>query len=258
MLRDESQVRADELSSLLPRGPTAPTGSFTGMTSPIHRSPMSSKDMASTSSPQHEFERQKVCLRLSGRHVREERAEALRHCRVCDDSVAKLWIWQVREHRGLNHGHDLAGFGADHGEAENAVVALCDKSLHEAFRLARGLRSQHGFHQQFGDARLNALARYHAYLLVTHVDAWARFCADWAIDPEALLGARPGWDTVRRTEVLARGHAFSHEEAELFLVMDALEGQEGIPESISVPPVPTAEALAREWHDLVDDAAEDE
>jgi hypothetical protein len=107
-------------------------------------------------------------------------------------------------------------------------------------------------------ARLNALARYHAYLLVTHVDAWARFCADWAIDPEALLGARPGWDTVRRTEVLARGHAFSHEEAELFLVMDALEGQEGIPESISVPPVPTAEALAREWHDLVDDAAEDE
>jgi hypothetical protein len=106
-------------------------------------------------------------------------------------------------------------------------------------------------------ARLNALARYHAYLLVTHVDAWARFCADWAIDPEALLGARPGWDTVRRTEGQARGHAYSHEEAELFMLMDALEGQQAIPETIAVPPVPTAEALAREWHDLVDGAAGD-
>src|SRR5215471_18817994 len=105
------------------------------MTSPIHRSPVSSKKMASsTSSSQYEFERQKVCLSLSGRHVREKRAEALCHCRMCDDGIAELRIWQVRQHRRLHHGHDLTGFGADHREAENAVLARTDKNLHKALR----------------------------------------------------------------------------------------------------------------------------
>src|SRR6516225_11236692 len=128
------------------------------MTSPIHRSPVSSKNMASTSSSQHEFERQKVCLSLSGRHVREKRAEALCHCRVCDDSVAKLWIWQVRDHRGLNHGHDLAGLSADHRKAENAVVARTDKNLHKALRFVRRCRPAHRLHRQPRNARGHTLA----------------------------------------------------------------------------------------------------
>ena len=54
--------------------------------------------------------------------IREERDEALRHCRVRDDRVAQARVGHARQHRGLDHGHDLAGLGADHGEAENAVA----------------------------------------------------------------------------------------------------------------------------------------
>src|SRR6516164_9905122 len=104
------------------------------MTSPIHRSPVSSKNMASTSSSQHEFERQKACLSLSGRHVREKRAQALRHRRVGNNGIAELRVWETGQHRRLHHGHDLTGFGADHREAEKAVVARTDKNLHKALR----------------------------------------------------------------------------------------------------------------------------
>ena len=49
-----------------------------------------------------------------------------------DDGIAELRVWETRQHRRLHHGHDLAGLGADHREAENAVVARTDKNFHEA------------------------------------------------------------------------------------------------------------------------------
>src|SRR6266550_7652535 len=63
------------------------------------------------------------------RHIREERAKSLRHRRVRENSIAKLRIWQVSQHRRLHHGHDLTGFGAYHRKAENAVVSRTDESL---------------------------------------------------------------------------------------------------------------------------------
>src|SRR5215468_12179682 len=128
------------------------------MTSPIHRSPVSSKNMASTSPSQHEFERQKACLSLSGRHVREERAEAFRYRRVGDDGIAELRVWETGQHRRLHHGHDLAGLSADHRKAENAVVARTDKNLHKALRFVRRCRPAHRLHRQPCDARGYTLA----------------------------------------------------------------------------------------------------
>jgi hypothetical protein len=42
---------------------------------------------------------------------------------VDENGVSEPPIWQVRQHRRLHRGHDLAGLGANHREAENAVVA---------------------------------------------------------------------------------------------------------------------------------------
>src|SRR5690349_12423541 len=69
------------------------------------------------------------------RHIRKERAEALGHGRMRDDGVAELRKWQARKHRGLHHGHDFAGLGANHREAEDAVVTP-NKRLHEPLCLA--------------------------------------------------------------------------------------------------------------------------
>src|SRR6516162_4940211 len=57
------------------------------------------------------------------RHIREERAEALRHRRVGDNGIAELRVWETGQRRRLHHGHDLAGLCADHCKAENAVIA---------------------------------------------------------------------------------------------------------------------------------------
>src|SRR6202167_3576567 len=92
-----------------------------------------------------------------GRNVREEEAQALREGRVRKNRVAKPRVGQVRQHRHLHHGHDLAGLGADHGEAEDAVVTVPDESLHEAQCLAARLRPQHSAHRHPGDAHLDAL-----------------------------------------------------------------------------------------------------
>jgi ABC-type methionine transport system ATPase subunit len=47
-----------------------------------------------------------------GRHIREEVAEALRHCGMRQNGIADLRIWQVGQHRGLHRGHDLTGLAA--------------------------------------------------------------------------------------------------------------------------------------------------
>jgi hypothetical protein len=41
-----------------------------------------------------------------------------------DDRVAQTGVGHARQHRGLDHGYDLAGLGAKHGEAENAIANL--------------------------------------------------------------------------------------------------------------------------------------
>jgi hypothetical protein len=66
------------------------------------------------------------------RHIREELAESLHHRRVREDGVAEPRVWQVCQQRRLRHGDDLAGLGAKHREAENAVVTPPNERLHEA------------------------------------------------------------------------------------------------------------------------------
>jgi hypothetical protein len=93
---------------------------------------------------------------LSGRHVREQRAQPLCHRRVREGGVAKLRIRQVCQHRSLHYGHDLTGLGANHRKAEYAVVAP-DKSLHEALCFVRRLRPQDSARRQLRDACSDAL-----------------------------------------------------------------------------------------------------
>jgi len=95
---------------------------------------------------------------LSGRYIREERAEALRHCRVRDDRVAQARVRHAGQHRGLNHGHDFARLGAEHGETQNAVAVGLDQCLQEAARLRDCPRSQHGDDRQLRDTNGDALA----------------------------------------------------------------------------------------------------
>src|SRR6266576_1713835 len=64
--------------------------------------------------------------------IREECDESLRHDRVHDDRVAQTGVEHARQHRGLDHGYDLAGLGAKHGEAESALTVCFDQSLHKA------------------------------------------------------------------------------------------------------------------------------
>ena len=62
------------------------------------------------------------------------------------------------QHRRLHRGHDLTGLGADHREAENAVVTFADQRLHETLSFVGRLRSQHRAHRQPRDARGDAVA----------------------------------------------------------------------------------------------------
>src|SRR5260370_41744574 len=63
-----------------------------------------------------------------------------------DNGIAELRIWETCQHRGLHDGHDLAGLGADHREAENAVVTP-NKGLHEPLCFVPRLRRQNGAHR---------------------------------------------------------------------------------------------------------------
>jgi hypothetical protein len=53
---------------------------------------------------------------------------------------------------------DFAGLGADHGEAEDAIVARADHCAHEALFLIGRFRSQDLAHGQLSNADGNALA----------------------------------------------------------------------------------------------------
>jgi hypothetical protein len=60
---------------------------------------------------------------------------------VRKNGVAKARVGQARQHRRLHHGDDLAGLGANHREAVNAVI-VTHQRLHETLSFGR-LRPQH-------------------------------------------------------------------------------------------------------------------
>src|SRR5262245_61361045 len=91
------------------------------------------------------------------RHIREERVKSLHHRRVRENGVAEPRIWQICQHRRLHRGDDLAGLGANHREAENAVV-ITDKSLHESMCFGTCLLPHHRAYRQLRDAYFDALA----------------------------------------------------------------------------------------------------
>ena len=64
---------------------------------------------------------------------------------------------QVGQHRRLHRSQNLAGLGANHREAKNAVVAPTNQNLHEALCFVRCFRSQHSPHRQSRDARGDTL-----------------------------------------------------------------------------------------------------
>jgi hypothetical protein len=73
-------------------------------------------------------------------------------------SVTKLLIRQGCKHRRLYRRHDLACIGADHCEAENAIVISADQDFHETLRLVGRFSSQDSTHRQFSDAYGNAMS----------------------------------------------------------------------------------------------------
>src|SRR5215471_5850880 len=91
------------------------------------------------------------------RHLRQERPEPLRHRGVRENSIAQRRIRQFGQHRRLHRGHDLAGLGSDHREADDAIVTSTDESFHEALRLTDRLRPEHGADRQPRDAHVDAL-----------------------------------------------------------------------------------------------------
>ena len=108
------------------------------------------------------------------------------------------------------------------------------------------------------EVRHRSVMRHHAFLFITYVDGWRQFCADLLIDADALLHCYPGWDMVTQTEKKARENAYSREDAIMFLLCDATathgdESEDG--EIPSIPPVPTVEGLAKEWHEILDRGA---
>jgi hypothetical protein len=95
------------------------------------------------------------------------------------------------------------------------------------------------------ETRLHNMVRLNAYVLITHIDGWNRFCAELPVDPQGLLDFLPGWDTVSRTEALAREQAFSRDEAALFLINHGSVGAEA--PGCSPAQVVTAESQTEAW-----------
>jgi hypothetical protein len=101
------------------------------------------------------------------------------------------------------------------------------------------------------EVRLCCMVRYHAYLFVTHVDAWNQFCAKLPLNHEVLLTRLPGWDIRKRTERLARKEAYSQEDALLFLLTERGDLESDADEEAELPRIPTVEVLVEEWQTIV-------
>jgi hypothetical protein len=74
------------------------------------------------------------------RNTRERRTQAFGYGRVRDNRIAQAGIGEPRQHRRLHHGHDLAGLGTYHREADDAIVVHVDEGFHETLLPARGVR----------------------------------------------------------------------------------------------------------------------
>jgi hypothetical protein len=100
--------------------------------------------------------------------------------------------------------------------------------------------------------RTLCMVRYQAYLFVTHREGWRQFCREWPIDPDVLLQIKPGWDMVMRTETQAREHAYSQEDAAMFLLSETRLPEESEAEEFDLPRVLTVTDLAQVWHTVID------
>ena len=100
--------------------------------------------------------------------------------------------------------------------------------------------------------RIVGMVRYQAFLFVTHREGWRQFCRQWPLDADALLQIQPGWDMVVRTETPAREHAYTLDEAALFLLSQTPvpEGPEAEP--VELPELLTVEGLAQVWHTVIE------
>ena len=74
-----------------------------------------------------------------------------------------------------------------------------------------------------------------AYLMITKLDGWRRFCSEFNTDPELLMDGLPGYDTVKTAETAARNTAYTHDE-----VIDWM--REGGKETVEVPTVESVAA----------------
>jgi hypothetical protein len=66
-------------------------------------------------------------------------------------------------------------------------------------------------------ARWLDAARMLAYLFVVNADGWSRFCSDMRVDADLLLKKMPGYHTLISAEEVARGMAFTSEEATAYV-----------------------------------------
>jgi hypothetical protein len=101
-------------------------------------------------------------------------------------------------------------------------------------------------------ARTLFMVRYQAYLFVTHREGWRKFCREWPLEPDALLQIQPGWDMVVRTEAQARQHAYSVEDAAMFLLSETRLPENAADEEFELPQVVTVADLAQVWHTFMD------
>ena len=173
-----------------------------------------------------------ICLRAGHHYHLAEALFRAAHCHVAflSDLAAKYWQWWglwgwhcLRDETEKGNG----GAGRKRGAARTAETRLCN------------------------------LTRYHAFLFVTHVDGWKKFCDELLIDAEVLLDDMPGWEMAKRTEGKAREDALSRDDALMFLLAEAIKTQRPEAERLDDPTVPTAEELAQEWHKILERRAGD-
>jgi hypothetical protein len=105
--------------------------------------------------------------------------------------------------------------------------------------------------------RLCSQARYHAFLFITHIDGWKQFCSELPIDADVLLEVMPGWQSLKLVEAEARGAAFSRDDVMMFRISQTIDESDTESERVELPPAPTVEELAKGWHRIVNEQAEE-
>src|SRR5262249_52870676 len=90
---------------------------------PLHLNSAALLTSAVASSRSSQFSFHRYGRGRQRRHIRQERAESLRHRQVRQNGVAKPRIGQLGQHGRLNRRHYLTGLGPDHREAEDTIVA---------------------------------------------------------------------------------------------------------------------------------------